>query len=92
MKKFVSLIDNEDYYTQAFKIANKIFRFIDPYSNRGEVYKMPTRTFNKIVTIIPSSSVGNSDIYFVINKQRYLLNTKGELINKIEEALKEQNS
>lgn len=92
MKKFVSLIDNDDYYTQAQKIAGKIFKFIDPYSNKGEVYKMPTRTFNKIVTIVPSSSIGNSDIYYVINKQRYLLNTRSELINKIEKALKEQNS
>ena len=92
MRKFISLIDNDDYYTQAFKIAGKVFRFIDPYSNRGEVYKMPVRTFNKIVTIVPSSGIGNSDIYYIINKQRYLLNTRSELINKIEKALKEQNN
>lgn len=92
MKKFVSLIDNDDYYTQAQKIAGKVYRFITPYANKGTLHKAPDREFDKIVTIRTPYSDGNSDVYFVINGKKFLLQSERQLANEILKALEEQNS
>lgn len=92
MKKFVSKIDSVDNYEKARKIAGKVYRFITPYANKGTLHKAPDREFDKIVTIRTPYSDGNSDVYFVINGKRFLLQSKSQLTNEILKALEEQNS
>ena len=87
MKKFISKIDLDDNYEKARKIAEKVYRFITPYANKGTLHKAPDREFDKIVTIRTHYSDGNSDVYFVINGQRTLLESRSQLTNEIFKAL-----
>lgn len=87
MKKFISKIDLDDNYEKARKIAGKVYRFITPYANKGTLHKAPDREFDKIVTIRTPYSEGNSDVYFVINGQRTLLESQSQLTNEIFKAL-----
>lgn len=89
MKKFISKIDLDDNYEKARKIARKVYRFITPYANKGTLHKAPDREFDKIVTIRAPYSEGNSDVYFVINGQRTLLESERQLTNEIFKALEE---